>query len=324
MDLERAALSVGALLYTPASSATVASHILGGDWPCLTSVSLCLEDSIGDAALPEAELQLRRTLQTLKESGQALPMLFVRVRTPEHLGHLHEFLGSVEEVLTGYIFPKFDLSNAGAFLNKLSEINGEREKKLFAMPILESRAIASVFSRSGELKALRDLTDAHREAILNIRVGGNDFCNLYGLRRKISETIYDLGIVRDILTDILNVFSDDYVVSGPVWEYYGSDAAVRGLRRETALDRANGFMGKTAIHPSQLKTIRESLMVSRVDFEDAMRILNWHDADKGVAGSADGGRMNEVKTHGRWARRVMLRAEIYGILEEDPEDFGDH
>ena len=32
-----------------------------------------------------------------------------------------------------------------------------------------------------------------------------------------------------------------------------------------------------------------------------------------VSASEDGGRMNEYNTHSRWARRIVLRAERYGV-----------
>ena len=59
------AYSVGGLLYTPADSDTFATHVIRGDWPDLTAVCLCLEDSIQDAALSRAEARLVRTLDAL-------------------------------------------------------------------------------------------------------------------------------------------------------------------------------------------------------------------------------------------------------------------
>lgn len=314
--MNRLAFSVGGLLYSPASNPDIARHVLAGDWPCLTSMCLCLEDSIRDAAVEQAEAQLQRTLTELCRAEAPLPMLFVRVRSPEHLRRVHRRLGSAAEALTGYVFPKFDRTNAAGYLDALAALNAGRARPLFAMPILESRAVAGIATRAGELTALRALLDARDEDILNIRVGGNDFCNLFGLRRTARQTVYDLGVVRDILADIVNVFSDDYVVSGPVWEYYGRapDAPwAEGLRRELALDLANGFFGKTAIHPAQLPVIHDSLKVSAEDAADAERILNWSDATLAVSGGAGAGRMNEVKCHGRWAERVSIRASIYGI-----------
>lgn len=311
------AFSVGAVLYCPASDGNVARHILGGAWPCLTSICLCLEDAIRESALDEAEARLKDTLRTLMQADAGLPKVFVRVRSPEHLRHVRRRLGPLEGALTGYVFPKFDMSNGGDYLDALEETRGD-VPHLYAMPILESRAVAGLGTRRRALLDLRALLDEHHDRILNVRVGGNDFCNLFGLRRRVDQTIYDLGVVRDILADIVNVFGDAYVVSGPVWEYYGKAVDgpwAAGLRRELELDFANGFFGKTAIHPAQLPVIHEALKASAADVADARRLANWTDARLGVAGSADGGRMNELNCHGRWAGRILLRAELYGVRD---------
>ena len=141
---------------------------------------------------------------------------------------------------------------------------------------------------------------------------------MYGVRRTENQTIYDIGVIRDILVDILSVFSKEYVVSGPVWEYFGSDANdawAQGLSKELKLDRANGFIGKTAIHPSQLPIIFDSLKVRRADYDDARRILEWKSTQYAVEKSSDGTRMNEVKCHGKWAEKIVILGEIYGIKE---------
>lgn len=316
--MNQLAYAVGGLLYSPATNTQTAEHILNNDWPCLTSVSLCLEDSITDAALPQAEKTLKDTLHTLRTAQKKLPLLFVRVRNPQHMRKVHAMLGEDSDVLTGYIMPKFDLNNCMDYLQSLRHLNRKRQNPLYAMPIIESAQVANIATRREVLPELREITDMFKKEILNIRVGGNDFCNLFGLRRHVDQTIYDVGPVRDILVDILNVFSGEYVVSGPVWEYYGESADqpwAQGLRRELALDRVNGFIGKTAIHPSQLPLIYDSLRVSRADAEDAERILQWNDTVKGVA-AGSGGRMNEVKCHTRWAEKIRTRAQIYGIREE--------
>ena len=201
----------------------------------------------------------------------------------------------------------------------MKKINRNQVLKSYVMPTLESRMIAEIRSRVRTLTVLKEVIDSMREYVLNVRVGGNDFCNLYGLRRSVRQTIYDIGVVRDILVDILNVFSVDYIVSGPVWEYFGNDPDgdwAKGLRRELALDRLNGFVGKTVIHPSQIPLVAESLKVSRSDFEDAEHILHWEDTTLGVAKSADGSRMSEVNCLGRWADRVSALGRIYGIRED--------
>ena len=313
------AYRLGGLLYMPAGKEGVVRKIEERRYPCLTSVAFCLEDSIRDEALGDAEARLRETLSgllRLRQEGGQVPLAFVRVRSPEHLQHVHDFLGEAEEVLTGYILPKFDLSNAEEYAALMQRLHRPDGGALYFMPILESRMIADVGARIACLEGVRQVCDGVKDRILNIRVGGADLCNLYGLRREETQCIYEIGVLQQILADIINVFRPEYVVSGAVWEYFGADPKgpwAEGLRREVALDRLNGFIGKTAIHPAQLPVIFRGLQVSQRDYDDAMRILDWKDGELGVA--KGGGRMNEVKCHVRWARQTAALAEIYGVRE---------
>lgn len=311
---------VGALMYTPALTRGVAQKLKTGAYPGLTSMALCLEDSIADDALAEAEAQL---LETLKEIARDTaederPNLFVRVRTPEHMAHIHWLLGDAAGLLMGYVLPKFDLSNAAAYIRVLQHINAAAQRPWRIMPTLESGMVADAGGRIAQLQAIRDVLAPVKPLVINIRVGGNDFCNIFGLRRSVCHTIYDVGPVRDILMDILNVFAREYVVSGPVWEYFGTDEGgpwAQGLARELELDLLSGFTGKTAIHPTQLPVINRGLQVSAADYEDALRILDWDGGGLGVNRGASG-RMNEVKCHARWAKGIVARKIVYGLKED--------
>lgn len=310
---------VGGLLYTPALTENIAEKLISHSISNLTALALCLEDSISDDSLEQAEIQLKRTLITLKDSGSELPLLFVRIRSVEHLEKIHSFLGEAESIITGYVLPKFDLTNCESYCQKIREYNAGRKNWLYIMPILESKTVADIGNRVDILWTIKHHLDEVHEYILNVRVGGNDFSNMYGLRRTETQNIYQIGVIRDILVNIINVFASDYVVSGPVWEYFGTDDSqpwAIGLRREIELDQLNGFIGKTAIHPSQLPIIYESLKVRRCDYDDASNIVNWSAGGLAVAKSQDGDRMNEVKCHYKWAQRIMMLARIYGIREK--------
>ena len=166
---------------------------------------------------------------------------------------------------------------------------------------------------------LKQKIDDMKDHVLNVRVGGNDFSNAFGVRRHIDETIYDILPVSQLLCDILTVFSRDYVVSGPVWEYYSSnnDEWAIGLKRELKYDVLNGFVGKTVIHPNQIPVVVDSLKVKKQDYDDAMEILSWRDDSALlVGGSAQKERMNEVNTHLRWAKRVASLAAVYGVQND--------
>ena len=309
---------VGPLLYIPSLNEKAADKIVNHKFDCLTSCCFCLEDTIIDSALETAENTLYNTLKKISNMpSNERPLIFVRIITPEHLLHIYKKFNDVQNIITGYILPKFDLSNAEDYAYIIKDINSNSTKKItYFMPILESRMIADVCTRVGTLQKLKEIIDTINEYILNIRIGGNDFCNIYGLRRNINQTIYDINVIKDIITDIINVFSFDYVISGPVWEYFKrSDEDNNwsiGLQREVELDKLNGIIGKTCIHPSQVPIIYNSLKVTKEDYDDACKILDWKSNNLAVSKSISS-RMNEVKCHIKWATKIKTLGDIYGI-----------
>ncbi|MBR2179336.1 MAG: HpcH/HpaI aldolase/citrate lyase family protein [Selenomonadaceae bacterium] len=332
IELNKNALQymVGGLLYMPAFQKNIIEKLRNDPIDCLTSIAFCLEDSIRDEALEEAEETLKYILQELTSvenkknplrrnllNGIKLPLIFVRVRSPEHLISVHEKLSDLTNIMTGYIFPKFDLNNAENYAAIIYEINRNRKKTLYTMPILETEMIADNSSRNEALIRIKKVLDIIKDYVLNVRVGVNDLGNLYGLRRDINHTVYDIGIVRDILINILNVFAKEYVVAGSVWNYFDNGKGnlwAEGLKQELILDRINGFIGKSAIHPSQLSYIFDSLKVTQDDIDDANQILNWQSDSHGVAKVS--GRMNELKCHFKWAERIKILSEIYGVKND--------
>ena len=309
-DKETLQYKIGGLLYMPAFQKNIVEKIQNNSIDFLTSVAFCLEDSIRDEALPEAEETLKIILQDLKSLHKKLPLIFIRIRTPEHLQKIHDKYLNFTDIITGYILPKFDLTNAEKYSAAISDINDLRENPLYIMPIFETENI----SKTENLIEIKNLLESVQNFILNIRVGVNDLSNI---RCDINHTIYDIGVVRKILVDILAVFAKDYVVAGSVWNYFGNEkntAWADGLKNELALDRLNGFIGKSAIHPSQLPYIFDSLKVTQADFEDAKQILNWDSDSSGVVKGS--GRMNELKCHSKWAQKIKILGEIYGVRND--------
>ena len=74
---------------------------------------------------------------------------------------------------------------------------------------------------------------------------------------------------------------------------------IDGLLREVILDKANGFIGRTVIHPSHIKYVNAMQAITNEEYLDAVNILN---SDKdGVFKGENGNKMNEVKPHTNWA-----------------------
>lgn len=311
---------VGALLYSPALNRKIAEAVINQKYGQRYSLAICLEDTISDDSVEIAEQLLGTTIKHIFEGTQKydfyLPMIFIRVRSSEQMTRIFVKYREYMDIVTGFIFPKYTLSNADAYNCALREINSQSSRKLYMMPILESRDIVEYTTRHTVLAELKAKIDSVKEFVLNIRVGGNDFSNEFAARRHYDETIYDILPIAQLLGDILTIFSREYVVSGPVWEFFSSDNEEwkRGLQNELKLDRLNGFIGKTVIHPKQISVVNEALKVSLKDYEDAKEILNWDESGLQVGRSFAGERMNEVKTHINWAYRTMTLAEIYGVI----------
>ncbi len=310
--------TVGALLYCPANNDSIANSIIQERFGSKYSLALCLEDTIQDHCVKEAEQKLVQALKKIYQEKQSntfyIPKIFIRVRNPEQIPALFEQLEEAEELLTGFIIPKFDLGNADPYITEIRNINNASERKIYMMPIFESPTIIHLQNRSSILYALKEKLDAVSQYVLNIRVGGNDLCHSFGFRRHNTESIHSIRPIANIFADVITVFGMDYVVSGPVWEYYQGENWDRGLANELREDILCGFLGKTAIHPNQIPLINEAYMVSQSDYDDAKAVLNWDNSNnKLVSSSSTKERMNEYKTHYNWARKILFLAEYYGI-----------
>lgn len=313
--------SIGALLYCPANREGLVAALEQERFGRFFSIALCLEDTIRDNMVRQAEQSLVASLRMLYQRAQTakfyMPKIFIRPRRPDQLRILVNELGEASKLVDGFVLPKFSLTSADSWLQALAELNHSSSQLFSIMPILESSELIHLGTRHDMLYHLKDKLDRAGEAVLNIRVGGNDLCHAFGLRRGSNQTIYDVRIISDILSDILTVFSTDYVVSAPVWEYYRGDGWATGLSRELSLDRLNGFVGKTVIHPNQIPLVNQAYRVSKADYTDAAAVLDWDDRIGGlVSGCTAGERMNECNTHFNWAKKTQLLAQVYGLAEE--------
>lgn len=312
--------SIGALLYCPANKQSLSESIINEKFGRKYSLAMCLEDSINDNFVEEAEKQLAKTLRKIHEARENrqfyVPKIFIRVRNHVQITRLYSIFGNEKEIISGFIVPKFSLDNSEDYINSIAEINEMSQRKIFLMPIYESPTIIDLRTRFGTLYTLKERLSQIEELVLNIRVGGNDLCHNFGFRRHSSESIHKIKPISDIFSDIVTVYGTDYIISGPVWEYYSGENWKEGLIKEINDDQLCGFTGKTVIHPNQIPVVNEAYKVCKTDFEDARAILNWNSkTDDYVLGSLTKERMNEYKTHTNWARKILFLAQEFGTKE---------
>ena len=346
-DRELLQYCLGATMYMPGTK-DFAQAVIDKKYPGLTSMVMCFEDACKEEDVPAAEINCIHVLDTLAdnvENGtlkyEDIPLIFFRVRSVEQFKHFSSMLKPRHiKYLCGFNFPKFNSLTAAPYMEHLVELNAKFGEIIYGMPIIEDSRVAYKETRLLELMAIKNVCDCHKKLVLNIRVGGTDFSSCFGVRRGINYTIYDIMTVSNCLMDILNVFTrnNDYTVSGPVWEYFKANKrmknmdelpkvdlqqtllkrkavvndAVDGLMRELVLDQANGFMGKTCIHPTHLNYINGMLAVTKDEYDDAYQIMH---TSGGVIQGTKG--MNEIGPHKAWAQRIMMRSEAYGVIEPD-------
>ncbi|MGE7388131.1 HpcH/HpaI aldolase/citrate lyase family protein [Streptomyces sp. NPDC004126] len=346
------AAALGATLYSPAVRPRLAEDIRKQAGRGVVSMVLCLEDSISDAEVVDGEENLVRQFAALdaEDPGpQGLPLLFIRVRTPEQIPDLVRRLGPSVRNLAGFVLPKFTESRGTAFLDAVAHAEAAAGlPRLYAMPVLETPDLLHLETRVEALAGIKRTVNRYRERVLALRLGVTDFCSVYGLRRTPDMTAYDVQIVAGVIADVVNVLSradgTGFTVTGPVWEYFRSQQRLfkpqlrrspfleegveelrtaliehdlDGLLREIELDRANGLTGKTCIHPAHVTPVHALSVVSHEEFSDAQDILRPERGGGGVMRSAYTNKMNEVKPHRAWAERTMLRAEVFGVAKEE-------
>ncbi|MFJ3333277.1 HpcH/HpaI aldolase/citrate lyase family protein [Streptomyces sp. NPDC086766] len=341
--------ALGATLYSPATRPRLADDIVKQAGRGVVSMVLCLEDSIDDADVVEGEENLVRQFADLAARADTdLPLLFIRVRTPEQVPDLVRRLGPTVELLSGFVLPKFTEERGVPFLEALQGAAAAVGRRLFAMPVLESPELLYRESRVETLEGIFRAVDKYRDRVLALRLGVTDFCSSYGLRRAPDMTAYDVQVVASVIADVVNMLGradgTGFTVTGPVWEYFRApermfkpqlrqspflevqavelrerliEHAMDGLLREISLDQANGLLGKTCIHPSHVLPVHALSVVSHEEFSDAADILRPERGGGGVMRSAYTNKMNEVKPHRAWAERTMLRAEVFGVARED-------
>lgn len=346
-DKELLQYCLGAAMYMPGTK-EFSQKILSREMPGLTTIVFCFEDACPENRVREAEDNVFHMLDRLacamdqgELTDEDLPLIFCRVRDQQQFIRFADQLkGHHAKVLTGINFPKFNSQNGQDYLSCLKELKERLGQVIYGMPIIEDSLVACKETRLTELLAIRRILDHNKDLILQIRVGATDFSSCFGVRRGVDHSIYDILTVRDCLADILNVFSrnNDYVISGPVWEYFRvskdmmfrelpaysiedcllrripiANTEIDGLLREVILDKANGFVGRTVIHPSHVKYVNALQAVTLEEYKDAVSILESETC--AVFKGESGNKMNEVKPHKNWAVKIFMRARAYGVID---------
>ena len=299
------ATALGATLYMPGTRPALAADLVRQGGAGVTSSVLCLEDAVADRDLEAAHDNLvDQVRQVSLDGGVAdarVPLTFVRVRHPDQVaGDRRRARGATSSVLTGFVLPKFTERTGPAYLEALAGPPATaRERLCGPCRCMESPEVMHAETRRSRALAVRGLLDEHRDLVLAVRIGATDLSAAYGLRRGRDLTVYDVRVVADVITDVVNVLGradgTGYVVTGPVWEHFTCHerlfkpqlrqtpfvepthadelrasscfaATWTASVREVVLDQVNGLQGKTVIHPTHVAVVHALSVVTHEEF----------------------------------------------------------
>ena len=276
------AAALGATLYSPATRPRLADDILKQAARGVVSMVLCLEDSIADAEVADAEENLVRQFAELaaRAGDGGLPLLFVRVRAPSRYptscGGSAPPCGCCPDSCC-----RSSPRNAACPSWRRSP-PPRRPADAGSSPCRSWSRPSCCYLRDAASRPCDGISrtvDKYRDRVLALRLGVTDFCSAYGLRRAPDMTAYDVQVVASVIADVVNMLGradgTGFTVTGPVWEYFrvqermfkpqlrrspfleGRAEELRaaliehdldGLLREIELDRANGLHGQD-LHP---------------------------------------------------------------------------
>lgn len=289
------AIELGATMYIPATSPHLWEVTQGLRYPALRSIVVCLEDAVLETDIQSAMFNLKQLLLKIQSEPHInqTVAVFIRPRHPEMGKHIVDW--QLNHTFNGFVLPKFTLEN----LNIWKDICGNQ---ITLMPTLES---AEYFDM-GYVSEIKSALKYDFPSVLCLRVGGNDLLSCLNLRRSKKHTIYQSPVGHLIPQLVGQFIPAGFSMSAPTFEHFEN---IELLKQEIALDHEYGLFTKTAIHPTQLNVIHESLKVDMHDFQDAKMIA---DVDaKSVFKSH--GSMLEPATHRNWAKLILKRAELFGI-----------
>lgn len=293
------AQGLGATLYMPAINPHARRVFGGEDLYGAGSVVICLEDALHENDVERGLAGLRTMLLDRKAAGTHAAqrtMVFIRPRNLA-MAHVIAEMDGIETV-AGLIVPKMSVINGPGWFELACD------HRLTLMPTFET---SEYFDPGYVAEAVRMLDAQSRGMALAIRLGGNDLLNAMSLRRTPGIISHEgpLGFVLGMMGSQL--MAAGYAVAAPVFDIIHDTET---LEREVCMDIIRGFVGKTAIHPCQIKIIHDALRVSPDDLEMANAILD----SKAEAVFQIRGVMCEPATHMGWARRIQARASRWGAV----------
>ena len=250
------------------------------------AVVVDLEDSVAPNRKEEARNNVARVL----ESGPARPV-FVRINAPGSELTALDIAAVAALQLSGLRLPKVEsLESVRLVAETLEALRSEAGIQCLIESAL-GLELALEIARSHERVAGISLGEADLAADLGVR----DEAGLLYARSRIVSASRAAGL------------------PGPVQSVYTNVKDLDGLRRSTEEGKNMGFVGRSAIHPSQVPIINEVFTPTEEEVAEAQELLDR------LEGEAESGTGAFVLEDGRFVDRAVVESARRTLTWRDQE-----
>ena len=250
------------------------------------AVVIDLEDSVA----PNRKEEARSNAATVLESGPARPV-FVRINDPGSELAARDIAAVAALQLSGLRLPKVEsLESVRLVAETLEALRSEAGIQCLIESAL-GLELALEIARSHERVAGISLGEADLAADLGVR----DEAGLLYARSRIVSASRAAGL------------------PGPVQSVYTNVKDLDGLRRSTEEGKNMGFVGRSAIHPSQVPIINEVFTPTEEEVAEAQELLER------LEGEAESGTGAFVLEDGRFVDRAVVESARRTLTWRDQE-----
>ena len=250
------------------------------------AVVIDLEDSVAPNRKEEARSNAARVL----ESRPARPV-FVRINAPGSEFAARDIAAVAALHLSGLRLPKVEsLESVRLVAETLEELRSEASIQCLIESAL-GLELSLEIARSHERVAGISLGEADLAADLGVR----DEAGLLYARSRIVSASRAAGL------------------PGPVQSVYTNVKDLDGLRRSTEEGKNMGFVGRSAIHPSQVPIINEVFTPTEDEVAEAQELLDR------LEGEAESGTGAFVLEDGRFVDRAVVESARRTLTWRDQE-----
>lgn len=293
-------------LTTPGSSPKMMRKAADSD---ADEVMLDLEDAVAPGAKADARGKVVDAINTFDWSGKVVAVRINGLDTRYAYGDLVEVVEGAGEDIDTIIVPKIgraaDVYVVETLLEQIEENVGIESSIGIEVLIEETEAVQNV-----------DEIAASSDRLESLIFGPGDYSAAQGvnIQRIGGEGDYPGDIWHYVRSSIVIAARSNGLdaIDGPFADFSDPD----GYRRECVRSNVLGFVGKWAIHPSQISIANEEYAPTEEEVEHAERVVEAMEAgvDDGMgAVQLDGEMLDEASV--RSARHTLERARDIGMIE---------